>query len=98
MNKFVKSIALIAFALALVVVGASSASAAFSRSLTIGSSGADVSCASTTSTVPGCMPGYMYIPTTGALCSGGTTGGTTGGGITTPGVEGTIAVTQSSSG
>ncbi len=49
------------------------------------------------SSVPGCMPGALYSSTTGASCTGsGSTGGSTG--ITTVGVEGTIAVTQSSSG
>jgi hypothetical protein len=53
-----------------------------------------------TSSVPGCMPGALYSSTTGAPCtSGSTSGGTSGStGITTVGVEGTIAVTQSSAG
>src|SRR3989344_5771370 len=48
------------------------------------------------STVPGCAAGAMYSSTTGQPCTSGTTGGATG--ITTPGVEGTIAVKESSAG
>lgn len=141
MTKFTKTIAGfagIAIALSLIaVVAVSSASAAtFTRSLTIGSTGADVVALqswliSKGYSIPAGATGYFGNQTKAAVAayqaakgitpavgyfgpitraqvevdsSGTVTGGTTGGsstsgtGITTPGVEGTIAVTQSSSG
>lgn len=46
----------------------------------------------------GCTSTAGYSSTTGAKCDGSTTGSTTGGTISTPGVEGTLSATQSTSG